>query len=230
MCSRCQLDFLFRQWKKCNPFTVDCHKAGCCFFCSVLMDRIMFLVNCFLLSLFAFVLLSTHPAFILNLFKALRPQSLSDLIRFKSERPVQHDYTAVSVFAWQWASLEMLWLVFFKLWEKATSGLRATASAVIQNSGILMPRALLARAHLPAVRLSAVRETVSAFYRTMTLITGFIECKENVAVAWGSLRFVTSVVTRCYFDIIKGIVHPKTKILSSLTHPHVVPNLHYLIC
>ncbi len=83
------------------------------------------------------------------------------------------------------------------------------------------------RAHLP--RSDSPRATV-AFYRTMTLITGFIECKENVAVAWGSLRCVTSVVTRCYFDIIKGIVHPKTKILSSLTHPHVVPNPHYLIC
>ncbi len=26
------------------------------------------------------------------------------------------------------------------------------------------------------------------------------------------------------FDIIKGIVHPKMKILSLITHPHVVPN------
>ncbi len=91
----------------------------------------------------------------------------------------------------------MLWLVFFKLWEKATSGPQATVSAVIQNSGTLMPRALLARAHF-----SAVRETVSAFYRIMTPITWFIECKENIAVARGSLRCFTSVVTRC-FDIIK---------------------------
>ncbi len=118
----------------------------------------------------------------------------------------------------------MLWLVIFKLWEKATSGPRATVSAVIQNSGTLMPRALLARAHF-----SAVRETVSAFYRTMTPITWFIECKENVAVARGSLICFTSVVTR-YFDIIKAIVNPETKLLSLLTHPHVVPNPQYLIC
>lgn len=63
----------------------------------------------------------------------------------------------------------MLWLVFFKLWEKTTSGPRATVSAVIQNSGIVMPLALLARAHLLAVRLSVVRETVSAFYHTLPL-------------------------------------------------------------
>lgn len=70
--------------------------------------RIMFLVNCFLcrfLHLYCFphILLRT-----LSLFLKLCAKSLSDLIGFKSERPVQHDYSAVSVFAWQ-----MLWLVFF---------------------------------------------------------------------------------------------------------------------
>jgi len=29
---------------------------------------------------------------------------------------------------------------------------------------------------------------------------------------------------------IKGLVHPKIKILSVFTHPHVVPNLYLFIC
>ncbi len=29
---------------------------------------------------------------------------------------------------------------------------------------------------------------------------------------------------------IKGVVHPKMKILSSFTHPHVVPNLYECLC
>jgi len=31
-------------------------------------------------------------------------------------------------------------------------------------------------------------------------------------------------------DALKGLVHPKMKILSVFTHPHVVPNLYVLIC
>ncbi len=31
-------------------------------------------------------------------------------------------------------------------------------------------------------------------------------------------------------DLLKGIVHPKVKILSSFTHPHVVPNLYEYLC
>jgi len=30
--------------------------------------------------------------------------------------------------------------------------------------------------------------------------------------------------------LIKGLVHPKMKILSSFTHPHVVSNLYVFIC
>jgi len=30
--------------------------------------------------------------------------------------------------------------------------------------------------------------------------------------------------------ILKGLVHPKMKILSVFTHPHVVPNLYAFIC
>jgi len=29
---------------------------------------------------------------------------------------------------------------------------------------------------------------------------------------------------------LKGLVHPKMKILSLFTHPHVVPNLYVFIC
>jgi len=29
---------------------------------------------------------------------------------------------------------------------------------------------------------------------------------------------------------VKGLVHPKMKILSVFTHPHVVPNLYVFIC
>lgn len=124
--------------------------------------RTMFPVKLFPLSSFAFIYLSTHPA----LHIAHSPSvTLSD----SNLSALQLVYGAVSVFAWRWTSLEMLWLVFFKLWEKATSGPRATVSAVIQNSGIVMPLSPLARAHLPAVRLSAVRETVSAFYHTLPL-------------------------------------------------------------
>jgi len=63
----------------------------------------------------------------------------------------------------------MLWLVFFKLWEKATSGLRATVSAVIQNSGII---ALLARAHSPAVRQRWLSIACIVFYHAMPFIRG----------------------------------------------------------
>jgi len=31
-------------------------------------------------------------------------------------------------------------------------------------------------------------------------------------------------------QILKGLVHPKMKILSVFTHPHVVPNLNVFIC
>jgi len=30
--------------------------------------------------------------------------------------------------------------------------------------------------------------------------------------------------------LVKGLVHPKMKILSVFTHPHVVPNLYVFIC
>ncbi len=32
------------------------------------------------------------------------------------------------------------------------------------------------------------------------------------------------------YSSLKGIVHPKMKILSSFTHPHVVPNLYECLC
>lgn len=151
----------------------------------------------FPLSLFALILLSPRVLLCtLSIFK-LCAQPLCDLIRFKSERPVQLVYSAVSVFAWQWASLEMLWLVFFKLWEKAASGLRATVSAVIQTSGILLPLCSPgARSPPRGQTLSGARDSLSFFLvfkiALCLSITGFIECKENVAVAWGSLRCFNS--------------------------------------
>jgi len=33
-----------------------------------------------------------------------------------------------------------------------------------------------------------------------------------------------------YKDVLKGLVHPKMKILSVFTHPLVVPNLYVFIC
>ncbi len=37
-------------------------------------------------------------------------------------------------------------------------------------------------------------------------------------------------ITRCLNKQVKGIVHPKVKILSSFTHPQVVPNLYECLC
>ncbi len=46
--------------------------------------------------------------------------------------------------------------------------------------------------------------------------------------AWQSLWLEMSQYTRVYYPMmqgfLKGIVHPKMKILSLITHPHVVPN------
>ncbi len=36
--------------------------------------------------------------------------------------------------------------------------------------------------------------------------------------------------TQCFLDSLKGIVHPKMKILSSFTHHQVVPNLYECLC
>jgi len=33
-----------------------------------------------------------------------------------------------------------------------------------------------------------------------------------------------------FAKVIEGLVHPKMKILSVFTHPHVVPNLYVFIC
>jgi len=37
-------------------------------------------------------------------------------------------------------------------------------------------------------------------------------------------------LSHAFVNGIKGLVHPKMKILSVFTHPHVVPNLYVLIC
>jgi len=34
----------------------------------------------------------------------------------------------------------------------------------------------------------------------------------------------------CKKSFVKGILHPKIKVLSSFTHPQVVPNLYLFIC
>jgi len=41
---------------------------------------------------------------------------------------------------------------------------------------------------------------------------------------------VHSALTNVIKIFIKGLVHPKMKILSVFTHPHVVPNLYGFIC
>ncbi len=43
-------------------------------------------------------------------------------------------------------------------------------------------------------------------------------------------RQLESVTKNPYQCILKGIVHPKMKILSSFTHPQVVPNLYECLC
>jgi len=40
-------------------------------------------------------------------------------------------------------------------------------------------------------------------------------------------KYNTKYLTR---EKLKGLVHPKMKILSLFTHPHVVPNLYVFIC
>jgi len=40
----------------------------------------------------------------------------------------------------------------------------------------------------------------------------------------------TSSMITLHVTKLKGIVHPKMKILSVFTHPHVVPNLYVFIC
>ncbi len=52
---------------------------------------------------------------------------------------------------------------------------------------------------------------------------------------WGSSSFHSSYVLLYYMYLIlenniKGIVHPKMKILSSFTHPQLVPNLYECVC
>ncbi len=41
------------------------------------------------------------------------------------------------------------------------------------------------------------------------------------------MSFVTKLITENY---IKGIVHPKIEIMSSLTHPQVFPDLYESVC
>lgn len=100
-----------------------------------------------------------------------------------------------------WASLEMLWLVFFKLWEKAAS-LRTPGYCFScypkrsRRSSCLLPLCSPgARSPPRGQTLSGARDSLSSFFYLIALclyITGFIECKENVAVAWGSLRWFNS--------------------------------------
>ncbi len=42
--------------------------------------------------------------------------------------------------------------------------------------------------------------------------------------------FNVSTHSKCQFTHLKGIVHPKMRILSSFTHPQVVPNLYECLC
>ncbi len=43
-------------------------------------------------------------------------------------------------------------------------------------------------------------------------------------------RWVKEFGYSCHIPLVKGIVHPKMKILSSFTHPQVVPNLYEFLC
>lgn len=134
----------------------------------------------FPLSLFAYCFLHI---LLCTLSKALRKVP-SDLIRFKSSAL----FNTITVSFPSLHGSEFLWRCcgwsFFKLWEKATSGLQASVSAVIQNPGILMPRAPRCALTSPqSDSTRCARKLVLFFIALCLFISGFIDCNDNVAVA-----------------------------------------------
>ncbi len=63
------------------------------------------------------------------------------------------------------------------------------------------------------------------FYLTWTLIIGTISVNDVPAVYCANVQSYVSKIPKTTFTPgIKGIVRPKMKILSLITHPHVIPN------
>ncbi len=60
----------------------------------------------------------------------------------------------------------------------------------------------------------------------MFFITAFFFKWDFSFIFYFAVRFTSSAI---YVFHLKGIVHPKIKMLSSFAHPHVVPNLYDLI-
>ncbi len=66
----------------------------------------------------------------------------------------------------------------------------------------------------------------------------FDERRQRTMVEWCTFNWALSVIDVLYYRphplfsiwTLKGIVHPKMKILSSFTHPRVVPNLYECVC
>ncbi len=65
------------------------------------------------------------------------------------------------------------------------------------------------------------------FHEVVLLIVLFSELKQKLVpkMLLGLTHFMAH-----FESVIKGIVHPKMKILSSFTHPQVVPNLYECVC